>query len=118
MRNAQRRLEQLETQIRGVWPAEVEAAKQRSLARLKVRIGEACGTSEHPVVAAAQAQLVGDTSEQAEADRALLQRWAREHPTTLYPDDSAARERMAAKLEEMARRLHTGKEDHEPEDAA
>ena len=30
MRNAQRRLEQLESQIQGVWPAEVEAAKSAS----------------------------------------------------------------------------------------
>jgi hypothetical protein len=118
MRNAERRVEQLELQIQGRWPAEVEAAKQRSLARLHVRISEACGTLDHPVVVAAQAQLVGDTPEQAEADRALLQRWAREYPTTLYPDDSSARDRMAANLEEMTRRLHAGKEDHEPEDAA
>ena len=117
MRNAQRRLEQLETQIRGVWPAEVEAAKQRSLARLHVRISEACGTLDHPVVVAAQAQLVGDTAEQAAADRTLLQRWARQHPVTLYPDDTA-RARIAAKLETMARQMQSGKDNDEPEDAA
>jgi hypothetical protein len=108
MRNTLRRLEQLETQIRGVWPAEVEAAKQHSLARLKVRIGEACGTSEHPVAVAAQAQLIGDTPEQATADRELLQRWAHRYPATLYAEDGS-RDRIAAKLEAMARRRNIGK---------
>jgi hypothetical protein len=117
MRNAQRRLERLEASMQGVWPADVEHAKQRSLARLKVRIGEACGISEHPVVQSARTLLMGDTPEQAEADTAILQRWARQHPATLYPDDDA-RARITAKLEEMAQRMQARKDDDEPEDAA
>jgi hypothetical protein len=117
MHDLSRRLERLETQLQGVWPADIEHAKQRSLARLKVRIGEACGTSEHPGVQSARTLLMGDTPEQAEADTAILQRWAREHPATLYPDDGA-RARIEAKLEEMARRPQSRKDDDEPDDAA
>jgi hypothetical protein len=57
------------------------------------------------------------TPEQATADTELLQRWAHEYPATQYPD-SGARERIAAKLEEMAWRMQSGEEGHEPEDAA
>jgi hypothetical protein len=117
MRNAQRRMEQLEARIRGVWPVEVAAAKQRALGRVRLKLTMALGALDHPACTADAALLADDTPEHAEADTAILQRWARQHPATLYPVDGG-REHIAAKLEEMARRLQAGKEDHEPEDAA
>jgi hypothetical protein len=118
MRNAQRRLEQLEARMRGVWPAEVEAAKARALARVRVKISVALGAADHPAFQADAALLTDDTPEQAAADTELLQRWARQHPSTMYPDADGARPRITAKLEEMARRMQSGKDKDEPKDAA
>jgi hypothetical protein len=117
MRNAQRRVEQLESQIQGRWPAEVEAAKRRALARVRLKIATALDAVGDARFKADIALLADDTPEQAAADLETLRRWAQRHPATLYLVDGA-RDRMAARLEEMARRLHAGKEDHEPEDAA
>jgi hypothetical protein len=104
MRNYEQRLQRLERSLPR-WPSEVEQAKQRCLARLHIRIGDACGLRKHPLVVKAQTDLIEDTPAQAEHDRETLQRWARQHPATLYPADNGARARITAKLEEMARRL-------------
>jgi hypothetical protein len=48
MRDAQRRLEQLEAQIQGVWPADVEADKARALARVRLQIRVALDAVGHP----------------------------------------------------------------------
>jgi hypothetical protein len=117
MRNPQRRLEQLEQRIRGVWPVEVETAKARALARVRLKIATALGMVGDTRFKADTALLADDTPEQAAADAEILRRWAQRHPMTLYPVDGA-RDRIAARLEEMARRLQAGKEDHEPEDTA
>jgi hypothetical protein len=114
---AKRRLAHLEAQMRGVWPADVEAAKARVLARVRLKIRVALGAVGHPACKADAALLADDTPEQAAADTELLQRWAHEYPATLYPD-GGARERIAATLEEMTRRMQSGEEGHEPEDAA
>jgi hypothetical protein len=116
MRNAHRRVEQLESQIQGRWPAKVEAAKARALARVRLKIAAALGVVDDPALTADHARLANDSPEQGAADREVLQRWAREHPATLYPDDGA-RARIAAKLEEMSQRMQARKDD-EPEDAA
>jgi hypothetical protein len=117
MRNARRRVEQLESQIQGRWSAEVEAAKQRVLARVRLKIATALDAVGDASFKADVARLADDTPEQAAADTAILQRWARQHPVTLYQDDSA-RASSAAKLETMARRMQSGKDNDEPEDAA
>jgi hypothetical protein len=92
------------------WPSEIEAAKQRCLAWLKVRIGEALGKMEHPYVVAAQSLLIDNSPAQAEQDRATLQRYAAQHPELLRGSEGA-RERINAKLEEMHQRLEVS---HEP----
>ena len=117
MRNAQRRLEQLEARIRGVWPAEVEAAKGRVLARVRLKIAMALDAVGDTRFQGDDVLLADDTPEQVVADLETLRRWAQQYPMTLYPVDGA-RDRMAARLEEMARRLRAGKEGHEPESAA
>jgi hypothetical protein len=108
MHNYERRLQRLEQSLPR-WPSEIEQAKQRCLARLHIRIGEACSIREHPLVVKAQTELMDDTPAQAEHDRETLRRWARQHPATLYPDDGAWA-RITAKLEEMAQRIQAGKE--------
>jgi hypothetical protein len=117
MRDPRRRLERLEARIRGVWLAELEAAKARALARVRLRISAALGVEGDPAFKADAVLLADDTPEQAAADTELLQRWASQHPATLYPVDGV-RARFTAKLEEMAQRLQAGKEGHEPEEAA
>jgi hypothetical protein len=86
------------------WPIAVEDAKRRQLARLHVRIGEAVGRLDDPVVRAAQAQLIDDTPVQAERDRATLRAWLCQHPELLRQAEGA-RDRISAKLADMARRL-------------
>jgi hypothetical protein len=117
MRNPQRRLARLEAQMRGVWPAAVEAAKARALARVRLKIAAALDAVGDARFKADAALLADDTPEQAAADTELLQRWAHQYPATLY-SDSGARERIAAKLEEMAHRMQARKDDDEPENAA
>jgi hypothetical protein len=118
MRNAQRRLAHLEARMRGVWPAAVEAAKARALARVRLKIAAALDAVGDARFKADAALLADDTPEQEAADTELLQRWARQHPATLYPDADGARARITAKLEEMARRMQARKDDDEPENAA
>jgi hypothetical protein len=104
MRNPRRRLERLEARIRGVWPADVQAAKVRALARLRLKISVALDRGGDPTFQADAVLLADNTLEQAAADTEILRHWARQHPVTLYPEDGV-RERITAKLEEMARRL-------------
>jgi hypothetical protein len=117
MRNAHRRVEQLESQIQSRWPVEVEAAKRRALARVRLKIAAALDAVGDARFQADVSLLADDTPEQAAADLQALHRWAQQYPMTLHQVDSA-RERIAAKLEEMARRMQAGKGGHEPEDAA
>jgi hypothetical protein len=117
MRNAQRRLERLEGRIRGVWPAEVEAARVRVLARVRLKIATALDVVGDARFKANIALLADDTLEKAAPDLETLRCWPRQHPMTLYRGDSA-RDRMAAKLVEMARWLQSGEGGDEPEDAA
>jgi hypothetical protein len=72
---------------------------------------------DDPALPAADALLADDTPEQAAADVETLRRWAQRHLATLHPVDGA-RERIAAKLEQMAQRLQAREDDDEPEDAA
>jgi hypothetical protein len=108
MRDRRRRLEQLEARIRGVWSADVEAAKVRVLARVRLKIAEVTRPLGYPDIEDARALLAGDTLEQASADVEILQRWAQQHPETLYLE-GGARARITAKLEEMAQRMRAGK---------
>jgi hypothetical protein len=117
MRNAQHRLAQLETQFQGRWPVEVESAKARALARVRLKIATALDAVGDARFKADVALLADDTPEQAAADLETLRRWAQRHPQTLY-SDSTARDRITAKLEEMAQRMLARKGDDEPEDAA
>jgi hypothetical protein len=105
MRNAHRRVEQLESQIQGRWPVEVEAAKRRALARVRLKIAAALDAVGDARFQADDALLADDTPEQAAADLETLRCWAQQHPATLYPVDDA-HDRMAAKLEDLARRFH------------
>jgi hypothetical protein len=89
---------------------DVEAAKVRVLARVRLKISVALGAVGDPAFKADEALLAGDTPEQAAADLEQLQHWARQHPATLYPEDGI-RDRISAKLDEMARRLEAN---HEP----
>jgi uncharacterized lipoprotein YmbA len=102
VRSLEQRLARLEQGLPR-WPMAIEEAKQRCLARLKVCIGEACGIPDHPVIVAAQAQLIDDTPEQAEQDRATLRRYAEQHPE-LMRGSKGVRDRLSAKLDEVARR--------------
>jgi hypothetical protein len=103
MNRREKRLRRLE-QVLPRWPASVEAAKQRSLARLHVRIGELTGDTEHPAVRQAQALLTDDTPEQWAQDVETLRAWSRAHPE-LARGTEGARERIAARLDVLARRL-------------
>jgi hypothetical protein len=109
MRDPQGRLALLEARMQGVWPADVEAAKRRVLARVRLKISLALGVVDDPAFAVDHALLTDDSAEQAAADREILQRWARQHPATLYPEDGA-RERITAKLEAMGRGLEASHE--------
>jgi alkanesulfonate monooxygenase SsuD/methylene tetrahydromethanopterin reductase-like flavin-dependent oxidoreductase (luciferase family) len=106
----ERRIERLERAVPWPpWPSHIEEAKQRCLARLKVRIGDACGTPEHPTVLAAQVFLVDDTPEQADQDRKALHRWAQQHPE-LMRHAEGARDRISTKVEQMVQRLEASHE--------
>jgi hypothetical protein len=50
--------------------------------------------------------LLEDTPAQAAADLEMLERWDRTHPQALTPE-GGARDRIAAKLEAMARWMET-----------
>jgi hypothetical protein len=102
-RSLEQRLTRLEQGLPR-WPLAIEDAKQRCLARLHVHIGEAVGCLDHPLVIKGQARLIDDTPEQAEQDLATLRRWAEQHPE-LMRDAEGARDRISAKLAEVARRL-------------
>jgi hypothetical protein len=110
-------LAQLETQFQGRWPVEVETAKARVLARVRLKIATALDVVGDARFKADVALLADDTPEQAAADLETLRRWAQRHPMTLYQVDGA-RDRMAVRLEEMEQRLRARKDDDGPEDAA
>jgi hypothetical protein len=87
--------------VQGAW--EMEAARSRVTARVRLRIGEAIDAPWHPSVVLARTMLAGDTPEQHAADLEVLQRWNAAHPDAFPPDEGAC-DRIMAKLDEMARR--------------
>jgi hypothetical protein len=102
------RLRRLEAATRlqpGEWPADVETAKQRALARLWCRLGTALDAADHPRVRWARTLLQDDSPEQAAADRDTLQRWDAAHPETHYPEIQDIRARFTRKLDEIRQRL-------------
>ena len=104
------RLKRLEAQLQPkplAWSADVEACRARAAARIRLHIGERLNIPWHPAVVSARELLQGDTPAQKQADLETLQRWGREHPELLAPDDGW-RERFIAKLDEMAQRLEAG----------
>jgi hypothetical protein len=101
------RLKRLEAQFQPkplAWSADVEACRARAAARIRLHIGERLNIPWHPSVVSAWELLKGYTSEQAAVDLEILQRWGREHPELLAPDDGW-RERFIATLDEMAQRI-------------
>jgi hypothetical protein len=105
----ERRVDKLEAQRQPTplaWSADVDACRTRAGARVRLYVGERLQIPDHPSVVAARALLMGDTPERKQADLDTLQRWGREHPEQLAPDDGWY-ERFIAKLEEMAQRLET-----------
>jgi hypothetical protein len=107
----ERRVCKLEAQLQPTplaWSADVEACRARAAARIRLHIGERLNVPWHPAVVSARELLVGDTPEQQQADLETLQRWGREHPERLTPDDGWAA-RFTAKLDEMAQRMQAGK---------
>jgi hypothetical protein len=110
MNHLEKRLQRLE-QVLPRWPASVEAAKQRCLARVHLRIGETLGKADDPLVVKARGTLIDDTPEQREQDRETLRQWSRAHPD-LSRGSEGARDRMSARLDELARRMEA--HDHEP----
>jgi hypothetical protein len=103
MNHLEKRLTRLE-HVLPRWPPSVEAAKQRCLARVHLRIGEALGKMDDPLVVKAQTLLTDDTPAQRAQDLDTLQRWSRAHPE-LARGTEEARDRISAKLEAMARRV-------------
>jgi hypothetical protein len=106
------RLHKLEAQLQPkplAWSADVEACRARAAARVRLHIGERLGIQDHPAVVSARELLKGYTPEQAATDLEILQRWGREHPELLAPDNGW-RERFTAKLEEMAQRIEASHE--------
>jgi hypothetical protein len=102
-----RRIHKLEAQIEVRQPAyslDVKAARTRAAARVRLYIGERLNVASHPAVQSACALLIGDTPAQAATDLELLQRWGRQHPDALAPDEGTLA-RITAKLEAMAQRL-------------
>jgi hypothetical protein len=111
-RNLDTRLQRLEAATRarpGEWPAEVEAAKRRALARLWLRLGDALDTPTHPAVVSARTFLQDDTPEQGPVDLDTLQRWEEAHPDTLYPAAEGSRAGLERKLEEMRQRMEANR---------
>jgi hypothetical protein len=107
MSNLDARLKRLEAQLQPkplAWSADVEACRTRAAARIRLHIGERLDIPWHPAVMSARELLIGDTPAQQQADLDTLQRWGREHPELLVPDDGS-RERFSAKLDEMAQRI-------------
>jgi hypothetical protein len=105
MNGACRRWKRPPASTQASWPAEIEAAKQRALARLWRKLGAALDAADHPRVQWAMTFLQDDPPEQADLDLDRLQRWHAAHPDTCYPEVPGVRERIERKLEEMAQRL-------------
>jgi hypothetical protein len=106
-----RRLCKLETQLQASqlsWISDVEAASARVAARVRLKIGELLEAAWHPAVKSARDILHGDTPAQAAADLETLQRWGRQHPEVLAPDDGWGA-RITARVEEMVQRMQAGK---------
>lgn len=87
---------------------DLEAARTRAAARVRLHIGEAPDAAWHPAVKSAHAFLIGDTPAQAAADLDTLRRWYASHPEALDPDDGTLM-RITARLAEMAQRMPAGK---------
>ena len=109
-RSLEARLARLEARARthsdpSTFPPEIEAAKQRCLARLYRKIATALDAWSHPRVQWAVSLLRDDTPEQSATDLATLTRWGAAHPERLTPDQEGVCNRIMAKLEEMARRM-------------
>jgi hypothetical protein len=79
-----------------------------------LHIGERLKIPNHPAVVSARELLMGDTPERQQADLDTLQRWGREHPELLAPDDGW-RERISAKLDEMSQRIEASHELRAPD---
>ena len=105
------RLRKLEAQLQASqssYSSDVEAARMRAAARIRLKIGEALDAAGHPAVISARTFLIRDTPAQAAADLETLTRWHACHPVTLDPDEDRLT-RIMQKLEEMARRLQAAK---------
>jgi hypothetical protein len=102
--NLKRRVGKLEAQLQASQPSfdlDVESARTRVAARLRLKIGEVLDAAWHPAVVSARMLLMGDTPDQAAADMATLQRWGNMHPEALTPDDGTLT-RIIQKLEQTA----------------
>jgi hypothetical protein len=112
VRSLERRIARLEaaagrasdytTAVQAAW--DVEAARTRVAARVRLHIAERLGIPNHPAAQSARALLEGYTAAQAAADLDLLKRWAASHPDAFEPDEEGCA-RIMRKVEEMAQRL-------------
>ena len=108
MSDLARRLACVEAQMhqkadRLAW-ATVHAALSRQAARARLAIGHRLGMdARDPRLVDAMALLMGDEAAQVAQDMEMIARWHRQQG---IPDESrGARERLAQRLDEMARRL-------------
>jgi hypothetical protein len=104
MRSIEGRLHKLETQHQArqpCWSMDVESARTRAAARVRLQIGEMCDAAWYPAVVSARMLLMGDTPDQAAADMDTLQRWGNMHPEALTPDDGTLT-RIIQRLEQTA----------------
>jgi hypothetical protein len=69
------------TAVQAAW--DVEAARTRVAARVRLYLTERLGIPNHPAAQSARALLEGYTAAQAAADLDLLKRWAASHPDAL-----------------------------------
>ena len=101
------RLHKLETQLQArqlCWSMDVESARTRTAARVRLKIGEALGAAWQPAVISARTLMVGDTPHRRLPIERSCGRWGRDYSETLAPDDGTLT-RISARLEEMAQRL-------------
>jgi hypothetical protein len=102
--NLKRRVDKLEALLQASQPSfdlDVESARTRVAARLRLKIDEVLDAAWHPAVVSARMLLMGDTPDQAAADMDTLQRWGNMHPEALTPDDGTLT-RIIQKLEQTA----------------
>jgi hypothetical protein len=80
--NLERRVCKLEAQIHASqpsWTSDVESARTRAAAWVRLEIGEALDAVGHPAVLSARTLLIGDTPAQAAANLETLTRWRATH---------------------------------------